>query len=80
MEYRFHPVRKWRADYACETTRTLIEIEGGAWGGRHARGGGFLKDAEKYLEAAFMGWRLIRLTAPLITEDNLIRLKEYLSK
>ena len=35
MEYRFHPVRKWRSDYVHYESRTLIEIEGGAWGGRH---------------------------------------------
>ncbi|MBN8457315.1 MAG: hypothetical protein J0M04_05685 [Verrucomicrobia bacterium] len=44
----------------------MIEIEGGiflAGGGRHNRGGGYAKDAEKYLEAALAGWRVLRLTA-----------------
>lgn len=79
-EYRFHPVRKWRADYAHEPTRLLIEVEGGAWGGRHSRGGGFLKDAEKYLEATLRGWLVVRLTAPLINTENLLRVKELLDK
>jgi hypothetical protein len=47
-------------------SRTLIEIEGGIFlpgGGRHNRGGGYAKDAEKYLEAALAGWTVLRLTA-----------------
>jgi very-short-patch-repair endonuclease len=77
-EYRFHPTRKWRADYVHHESHTLIEIEGGAWGGRHARGGGFLKDAEKYWEATKLGWKVIRWTAPLITIENCENLKEML--
>ena len=64
-EFRFHPTRKWRADFAHLPSRTLIEIEGGIFltgGGRHNRGGGYAKDAEKYLEAALAGWRVLRLT------------------
>lgn len=62
-EYHFHPTRKWRADFAHMESRTLIEIEGGGWvGGRHTSGAGFAKDTEKYLEAALMGWRVLRLT------------------
>jgi very-short-patch-repair endonuclease len=65
-EVKFHPTRKWRADFGHLESRTLIEIEGGiylAGGGRHNRGGGYAKDAEKYLEAALAGWRVLRLTA-----------------
>jgi len=64
-EYRFHPDRKWRADFAHLPSKTLIEVEGGIFmraGGRHSRGCGYAKDAEKYLEAALSGWRVIRLT------------------
>lgn len=78
MEYRFHPTRKWRSDYAHEPSRTLIEIEGGAWGGRHVRGSGFVKDAEKYWEATKMGWKIVRWTANLITAENIETLKQLL--
>ena len=64
-EVRFHPTRKWRADFAHLPTRTLIEIEGGIFlrkGGRHNRGAGYAKDAEKYLEAVMEGWTVLRLT------------------
>jgi very-short-patch-repair endonuclease len=62
-EYRFHEKRKWRFDYALVEQRIAIEVEGGVWtGGRHTRGAGFLKDVEKYNEAAVRGWMVIRVT------------------
>lgn len=64
-EFHFHPTRKWRSDFAHLPTRTLIEIEGGIFlrnGGRHNRGSGYAKDAEKYLEAAMGGWTVLRLS------------------
>ena len=76
-EYRFHPTRKWRADFANVESRTLIEVEGGiyiAGGGRHNRAAGFLADLEKYLEAALAGWRVVRLAEPLITAPLVERL------
>ena len=60
-EFRFHPTRKWRADFAWPTEKLLVEVEGGVWtGGRHTRGGGFTHDAEKYNTAAMCGWRVLR--------------------
>lgn len=76
-EYRFHPTRKWRADFAHAESRTLIEIEGGiyiAGGGRHNRAAGFVADLEKYLEAALGNWRVVRLAEPLITAPMVERL------
>ena len=76
-EYRFHPTRKWRADFAHVESCTLIEVEGGihiAGGGRHNRAAGFLADLEKYLEAVLAGWRVVRLAEPLITAPMVERL------
>jgi very-short-patch-repair endonuclease len=62
-EYRFHPARRWRLDYAWPDFRLAVEIEGGVWiNGRHTRGRGFLGDLEKYNELAMAGWSLLRFT------------------
>ena len=62
-EYRFHPVRKWRFDYAWTEQKVALEQEGGVFrGGRHTSGVGFVKDMEKYNTATMLGWRIIRGT------------------
>jgi very-short-patch-repair endonuclease len=60
-EYRFHPERKWRFDYAIPQYKIAIEVEGGVWtGGRHTSPKGFMGDMEKYNTATAMGWRVLR--------------------
>lgn len=62
-EYRFHPTRRWRFDYAIPAHRVALEVEGGVWtGGRHISPTGFLGDMEKYNAATLMGWRVFRTT------------------
>lgn len=74
-EFRFHPERKWRADFAHIESRTLIEIEGGIYiQGRHNRAAGFIADAEKYLEAFLAGWSVVRLTSAQISTPTVERL------
>jgi very-short-patch-repair endonuclease len=76
-EYRFHPERKWRADFMVGPDfawpvrgRYLIEIDGGAWtAGRHVRGKGFEADLEKLNAAALLGFRVLRFT-PAMVEDG----------
>jgi len=69
-EYRFEPMRRWRADFAHIASRTLIEIEGGLYQqGRHQRLHGYQADCEKYNWATMTGWRVIRLTSAMLTPD-----------
>jgi very-short-patch-repair endonuclease len=78
-EFRFHAERKCRADFAHIESRTLIEIEGGLWiQGRHNRPQGFAADAEKYLEAALAGWRVLRLTELQITAQMIERIVGFI--
>ena len=70
-EFRFHPTRRWRADFAHHESRTLIEIEGGAFGGRHTRPAGFVGDCEKYFAAYLDGWSVVRLCAPQLTPETI---------
>ena len=63
-EYRFHPTRKWRFDFAWPEIKVAVEIEGSVWArGRHTRGSGYLGDIEKYNEATALGWRVYRVPA-----------------
>jgi len=74
-EFRFHPTRRWRADFAHVESRTLIEIEGGIYvNGRHNRAAGFAADLEKYLEACLAGWRVVRLGPNELTAEVVGRL------
>ena len=62
-EYRFHPHRKWRFDYAWPLHRLALEVDGGVWTqGRHTRGSGFLGDMLKFNNATLLGWRVLRYT------------------
>lgn len=72
QEFRFHLTRKWRFDFAWPDQKVALEVEGGVWtGGRHTRGSGFIKDMEKYNEAAGLGWRVFRCTPQkLCTPDT----------
>ena len=63
-EYRFHPDRKWRIDFALPQFKLAIEYEGiFSTKSRHTSTSGYLGDIEKYNELALMGWTLLRFTA-----------------
>ena len=76
-EYRFHPTRMWRFDYAMPSHKIAVEVEGGVWTqGRHTRPKGFLGDVEKYNTATMMGWRVLRVTPQtLMTNATLEMIK-----
>lgn len=62
-EYKFHPGRKWRFDYAFPALRIAVEIDGGVWTyGRHNNAKGYIGDMEKLNAAASMGWLVLRFT------------------
>jgi very-short-patch-repair endonuclease len=78
-EYRFHPRRRWRADFHVGDMFSgrpimrpiLVEIDGGAFiGGRHSRGQGVANDAEKQSAAAILGYRVIRATPAQVADGS----------
>lgn len=72
-EHRFHPVRRWRFDFAWPDRMLAAEIEGGVFTrGRHVRGAGFTRDAEKYNNATLLGWQVIRVTPAQISGGDAI--------
>jgi len=69
-EYKFHPTRKWRFDYAIPKFKIAVEIEGGVWvKGRHINPIGYTKDCEKYNAAACMGWVVLRYTTDMAVSN-----------
>lgn len=79
QEYKFHPKRKWRADFLITGTKILVEVEGGIWsGGRHTRGKGYIGDMEKYNEAAMMGFTVLRFSTEQVKAGVAIKQIEQL--
>lgn len=73
-EYRFHPPRRWRFDFAFPDEMVAVECEGGTWSnGRHVRGSGFEADAEKYNQAAIDGWMVLRFTERTIIDGTALQ-------
>lgn len=67
-EFRFHPVRRWRFDWAWPEHKVAVEIDGGQWkagGGRHNTDA----DREKLNTAAAMGWRVLRFSHKALSEQ-----------
>ena len=63
-EYRFHPTRRWRFDFAAPSVHLAIEVNGGrfkALGGRHNSPA----DYEKTRAAVLANWRVL----PFLTEE-----------
>lgn len=74
-EFRFAPPRKWRFDWCWPDSKIALEVEGGIWTrGRHTRGAGFLKDLEKYSEAAILGWTVIRVTPDMMNNGKALEI------
>lgn len=64
-EYEFDELdnRKWRFDFAWPAFRVAVEIHGATFvQGRHTRGLGIAKDAEKARAAALQGWHVLPYT------------------
>jgi hypothetical protein len=62
-EFRFHPTRRWRFDYAWPEAKVAAEKVGGVWTrGHHSRGRDQIDDMEKRNEAQIMGWKVLEFT------------------
>jgi very-short-patch-repair endonuclease len=78
-EYRFHPSRRWRFDFAWPLYKVAVEVDGGIYScGRHVRGTGFERDTEKGNEAVLQGWRVLHFTPRQIKSGTAIKTIEKL--
>jgi hypothetical protein len=62
-EYRFHPIRKWRFDYAIPERKIAIEYNGiMSAKSRHTTVIGYSNDLEKINQAQLLGWKVLQYT------------------
>lgn len=75
QQHRFHPVRKWRFDFAIPDKKVAVEVDGGVWlpkhgkKSRHTTGTGYQKDCEKLNAAVSLGWRVLRYTPQMLATN-----------
>ena len=70
-EHVFSPPRRWRFDIAWPEHMLALEIEGGVHlRGRHTRPIGYQNDCEKYNNATLLGWRVLRVTAKHVMNEE----------
>lgn len=75
-EYKFHPERKFRFDFAIPSLKIACEFDGGIFdrNGSHTSVKDIKRDADKKNSAAVMGWRVLTFNAlnytTLLTELN----------
>lgn len=82
-EYRFHPPRQWRFDFAWITEKVAVEVEGGVYGrgaacptcgirrtGAHSSVSGIIADMEKYNRASLDGWIVLRVLPEELDLEN----------
>lgn len=80
-EARFHPSRLWRFDLSWPELHVAVEVDGAIWSqGRHTRGSGWVKDAEKLNEAAILGWRVLHVTPQQVDSGEALGLVERIIK
>ena len=86
-EFRFHPRRRWRLDFAWPELKIAAEVEGGCethgmkrivngkvttLKSRHLTVTGFREDCCKYNAAAALGWRVLRFSGAMIKSGEAI--------
>jgi len=61
-EFRFHPTRRFLADFSWVSQRLIVEVQGGIWKGKyggHSSGKGLMRDHEKHNLAVLSGFRIL---------------------
>lgn len=79
VQYKFHPTRGWRFDFAWPEGKIAAEVDGATWrrdedgkpmAGGHTSGSGYQKDCIKGNEAVALGWRVLHFTSDMIRDDS----------
>ena len=71
-EFKFHPARKWRFDFAIDPPRHWIAVEIQGFG-RHQRFIGYQNDCERQAEALMLGWRVLQVTPAQVKSGQALK-------
>lgn len=72
-EFKFHPTRKFKIDFAFIRERLAVEIDGGTYSrGRHVRPEGYRRDCEKGNLLTLNGWRTLRFTSDMLDDPQAV--------
>lgn len=82
-QYKFHPTRKWKADFAVLTAdkKLIIEVNGGTWMVKsgHNTGQGISRDYEKANQAQLLGFVYLQYTGKEIHDGTALQeIESYL--
>jgi very-short-patch-repair endonuclease len=76
-EFQFHPVRKWRFDWALPDRKIAWEYDGLMQAdASHSSVAGILRDVEKINEAQALGWTVYRVNAKSIHDGSAFTLAD----
>jgi very-short-patch-repair endonuclease len=76
-EFKFHPTRKYRFDFAWDAYKLAVECDGGT--GRvlaHNSPKGYQYDCERDAEASILGWTVLRFTGNQIKNGSAVTFVE----
>ena len=82
-EYKFHPTRRWMADFAIPEKKLIIEVNGGTWmiKSGHNTGRGISRDYEKGNAAQLLGFTYLQYTRKEIEDGSaLSEIEQYLER
>lgn len=74
-EFKFHPVRKWRLDFAWPELKVAVEVDGNTFAdrstpGNHAVGKAYQRDCIKNNAAQLEGWAILRADREMVGTDE----------
>lgn len=82
-QYKFHPNRKYLADFGFPEFRLIVEVNGGIWLAKsgHNTGTGIIRDYKKSNCAQLMGYIYLQFTADEVNNgEALAMVEEYIGR
>lgn len=78
-QYKFHPDRKYKADFCWPEILLVAEVDGGVWlpKGGHTSGKGYTADRIRDCEALLLGFKMMRVTPAMVKNGMAI---DYLGR